>query len=141
MHLDLVSQDRLVYSAEVNEVLAPGAVGQMGVLPKHAPLITVLSPGEVMVRQEGQADMYFAVSGGWMEVLPNKVTILARTAEHSDEINLQRAEEARARAERLLAEGVPPAERTGLELALRRSQVRLKVARRRHARPGEGDLK
>ncbi len=140
-HLDLVSQDRSVFADDVDEIIAPGVDGQLGVLPRHAPLITVLSPGEVIVRRANQPDLYFAVSGGWMEVLPEKVTILARTAEGAEEINEKRAEEARARAEQLLAQGPPRSEeRAGLEIALRRSQIRLKVARRRSRSgpPGDG---
>jgi F-type H+-transporting ATPase subunit epsilon len=136
--LEFVSQDHMVFSGEVNEIIAPGIDGVLGILPMHAPLITVLAPGEVMVRREGQEDIFFAVSGGWMEVLPHKVTILARAAERADEINEQRAEAARARAEQLLAQGVPREEQTGLELALRRSQIRLKVARRRGKGWSEG---
>jgi|SRR5450756_1424980 len=138
IHLDLVSQDHSVFSGDVNEIIAPGVDGQLGVLPRHAPLITMLSPGEVVVHRANEPDLFFAVSGGWMEILPSKVTILARTAERSDEINLQRAEEARARAEQLLAQGAPVSDdRIGLEIALRRSQIRLKVARRRGPRPGQ----
>ena len=74
----------------------------MGILPKHAPLLTILTAGEVMVKRQGEDDLFFAVSGGWMEVRPDKVTILARTAERSDEIDLQRAEAARASAEALV---------------------------------------
>jgi len=133
--LDFVSQDRLVFSDDVREVIAPGIDGQLGVLPKHAPLMTVLTAGEVIVKRPGQDDLYFAVSGGWMEVQPNKITILARTAERSDEIDLRRAEEARASAEKLLAEGAPRDAKSGLELALQRSQIRLKVARRGRWRP------
>jgi len=130
IRLDFVSQDRLVYSGEVTEILAPGIDGQLGILPKHAPLMTVLAPGEVLVKREGQEDLFFAISGGWMEVLPNQVTILARTAERSDEIDLQRAEAARVRAAELLASGVTREDRAGLELRLRRSQIRLRVGRR-----------
>jgi F-type H+-transporting ATPase subunit epsilon len=141
-HLDLVSQDRSVFSGEVNMIIAPGVDGQLGILPRHAPLITVLKPGEVIVRRTNEPDLFFAVSGGWMEVLSSRVTILARTAERSEEIDIMRAEEARASAERLLAQGAPEGEdRSGLEIALRRSQIRLKVAKRHtpHAiRPGEG---
>lgn len=131
MRLDFVSQDRMVFSGEVSEVLAPGSEGQLGILPHHAPLMTVLAPGEVVVRRPGQEEIYFAVSGGWMEVRPDHITILARTAERSDEIDLQRAEAARASAERLLREGAPREERSSLEAAIRRSQIRLKVARRK----------
>ena len=134
--LDFVSQDRLVFSDDVSEVIAPGIDGQLGVLPRHAPLMTVLTAGEVIVKRQGQDDLYFALSGGWMEVQPNKITILARTAERSDEIDLQRAEAARASAEKLLAEGAPRDDRSGLELALQRSQIRLKVARRGGWRSG-----
>ena len=93
-------------------------------------MITVLAPGEVQVKREGQDDLFFAVSGGWMEVLPNQVTILARTAERSDEIDLKRAEEARIRAEELLAQGVDRQDRAALESQIRRSQIRLRVGRR-----------
>jgi F-type H+-transporting ATPase subunit epsilon len=99
--------------------------------------MTILTPGEVIVKRAGQEDLYFAVSGGWMEVRPDKATILARTAERSDEIDLQRAESARASAEKLLEEGAPREEQSSLELALKRSQIRLKVAGRRTGwRPG-----
>jgi len=131
IRLDFVSQDHMVFSDDVSEIVAPGIDGQLGILPKHAPLLTILSPGEVAVKCVGQEDQFFAISGGWMEVRPDKVTILARTAERSDEIDLKRAEAARMRAEELLAQGVPREDRTGLEMALRRSQIRLKVARRR----------
>jgi len=136
IRLDFVSQDHMVFTGDVSEVLAPGGEGQMGILPRHAPLMTVLAPGEVVVKQSGREDQYFAVSGGWMEVRPDKVTILARTAERSDEIDLQRAEAARVRAEQLLTEGLPHEDRPGLEMALRRSQIRLKVARKQSRRPG-----
>jgi F-type H+-transporting ATPase subunit epsilon len=88
-----------------------------------------------VVKREGKEDLYFAVSGGWMEVRPDKVTILARTAERSDEIDLQRAEAARGSAAQLLAEEIRGEERPRLESALKRSQIRLKVARRRARRP------
>jgi F-type H+-transporting ATPase subunit epsilon len=136
--LDFVSQDHMVFSGDVGEVIAPGSEGQLAILPKHACLMTVLSPGEVVVRREGEEDLYFAVSGGWMEVRPDKITILARTAERSDEIDLQRAEAARARATQLLAEGTRTEERPSIEMSLRRSQIRLKVARRRAWRPEGG---
>jgi F-type H+-transporting ATPase subunit epsilon len=136
VRLDFVSQDHMVFSGDVNEILAPGVQGELGILPKHAPLITVLSPGEVIVRRAGQPDLFVVVSGGWMEVRPNHVTILARTAERAEEIDVQRAEAARARAQQLLEAGVPREERAVLEMALRRSVARVKVARRRTRREG-----
>ncbi len=131
IRLDFVSQDHSVFSGDVSEIIAPGSEGQLGILPKHAPLMTILHPGEVVVKRGGQEDLYFAVSGGWMEVRPDKVTILARTAERSDEIDLARAEAAKTRAEQFIAEGVQREEQPGVEMALRRSLIRLKVARRK----------
>jgi F-type H+-transporting ATPase subunit epsilon len=84
----------------------------------------------VQVKREEGDDLFFAVSGGWMEVLPSQVTILARTAERSDEIDIQRAEAARVRAEELLAQGVDRQDRAALEMQLRRSRIRLRVGRR-----------
>jgi F-type H+-transporting ATPase subunit epsilon len=130
MRLDFVSQDHMVFTGDVTEIMAPGIDGELGIRPRHAPLITVLAPGEVQVKREGQDDLFFAVSGGWMEVLPSQVTILARTAERSDEIDLKRAEAARIRAEELLAESGDRQERAALEMQIRRSQIRLRVGRR-----------
>jgi F-type H+-transporting ATPase subunit epsilon len=137
MRLDFVSQDHMVFSGDVTEIMAPGIEGQLGILPKHAPLITILNPGEVEVRREHAEPLYFAVSGGWMEVMPDRVTILARTAERSDEIDAQRAEAARTRAEELLKEGVRSEEKASVEMSLRRSTIRLRVANRRKAWRGD----
>jgi F-type H+-transporting ATPase subunit epsilon len=137
MRLDFVSQDHLVLSCDVEEVIAPGSEGEMAVLPHHAPLVTVLNPGQVTIRCAGQPDRYVAISGGWMEVRPDHISILAHAAEQAEEIDLTRAEAARARAEELLAQGVPRQERDELAFALRRSQIRVKVARR-HQRGGDG---
>jgi F-type H+-transporting ATPase subunit epsilon len=131
IRLDFVSQDHMVFSGDVNEIVAPGIEGQLGILPKHAPLMTILTAGEVMVKRAAEDDLFFAVSGGWMEVRPDHVTILARTAERSDEIDLKRAEAARERAEQLLVERGPEVDRTRAVYALRRSRIRLKVASRR----------
>jgi F-type H+-transporting ATPase subunit epsilon len=143
IRLDFVSQDHMVFSGDVYEIVAPGIDGQLGILAKHAPLLTILTAGEVMIKREAEDDLFFAVSGGWMEVRPDKVTILARTAERSDEIDLKRAEAARARAEQLLAERGPEVDRVRAVYALRRSRIRLKVASRRRGwrpgGPGEGD--
>jgi F-type H+-transporting ATPase subunit epsilon len=141
MRLDFVSQDHMVFTGEVTEIMAPGSEGQLGILPRHAPLMTILNPGEVEVRRENAEPLYFAVSGGWMEVMPDRVTILARTAERSDEIDAQRAEEARNRAEGLLKEGVRREEKASVEMSLRRSNIRLRVANRRtswHGTTGPG---
>jgi F-type H+-transporting ATPase subunit epsilon len=131
IRLDFVSQDHSVFSGDVSEIIAPGSEGQLGILPRHAPLMTILAAGEVVVKRAGQEDLFFAVSGGWMEVRPDHITILARTAERSDEIDLSRAEAAKARAEELLTERASEAERERAIYALRRSQIRLKVGQRK----------
>lgn len=132
--LDIVSAERHVSSDQVDVLVAPGADGEMAILPSHAPLLTVLKPGEIRVVKDGE-DSFIAVSGGFMEVMPEKVTILADTAERLDEIDLERAEAALKAAQEQIASA--PAD-MNLERALasmRRSQARIKVARRRRNRP------
>jgi F-type H+-transporting ATPase subunit epsilon len=133
---EIVSQDRTVFEGDVDIVVAPGADGEMGILPHHSPLLTTLKPGVLKVRYQGREDV-FVVSGGFMEVRPEIVTILADAAEHADEIDLARAEEARRRAEASLQAGVPRDSDAYIaaEMALRRSNLRLQVARRRRG-PG-----
>lgn len=138
IRFEFIAQERMVYADDVSMVVAPGASGTLGILPKHAPLMTVIEPGEIIVKKEGEEDRYFAVGGGFMEVRPDKITLLARSGEAAEEIDLRRAQEARRRAEEFLAEGPPSSEerRRLMELALRRSKIRLKVAeRRRKTRP------
>lgn len=132
--LEIVTIERKVYEAENIEMLiAPGVEGEMGILPRHTPTLTALKPGELLIRHEDGTEEPFAIGGGFMEVRPDKIIVLADTAEHVDEIDIERAEEARERAEELLREG-PPEEGpsvAALQQALARSRVRLKVARRR----------
>ncbi|MBU0704476.1 MAG: ATP synthase F1 subunit epsilon [Chloroflexi bacterium] len=132
LKLTIVSPERELYSGEVDIVLAPGVDGQLGILPKHASLITELAEGELCART-GAEEYYFAIHGGFMHVLPDEVIVLADVAERADEIDDARAEAARQRALDLLSKA-PPEERRLTAVALRRSQVRLKVARRRRRR-------
>jgi F-type H+-transporting ATPase subunit epsilon len=135
LKLDIVTIERQVFSDDVDIVIAPGVEGELGILPQHAPLITALKEGELRIKQ-GPEEQSFAIGGGYLEVLNNQVTVLADSAEHAGEIDVARAGAARARAERLLAEGPPdPVDRSMIEGALRRSRVRLKVARRRRRFP------
>jgi len=127
---EIVTAERVVFSADVNMVIAPGIEGQLGILPHHAPLMTALSEGELVVRQAGQEEVHMAVSGGFMEVRPDRVTVLADSAERAEEIDLARAEAARQRAQQRLTERPAGVDLVRAEHALRRSQVRLKVARR-----------
>jgi F-type H+-transporting ATPase subunit epsilon len=128
---DVVSVERIVFSDDVDMVLAPGIEGMLGILPHHAPLMTALVPGEIVIHKAGQEDVLMAVGGGFMEVRPDRVTILADSAERAEEIDVARAEAARQRAQQLLSGRPSGVDIVRAEYALRRSQVRLKVARRR----------
>ena len=103
MRLEIITAEQEVYSQDVDALVAPGIEGQLGILPHHAPLMTVLQPGEIMIRQDGE-ESYLAVTGGFMEVLGNKVTILADACERSDEINEERAQAAVERARERLSQ-------------------------------------
>ena len=104
---EIVSQDRLVYEGDVDVIIAPGEMGEMGILPNHAPLLSTLQYGILRVKH-GKDEEIFTISGGIIEVQPDIVTVLASAAENVDEINLARAEDAKRRAEKYLAEGPPP---------------------------------
>jgi F-type H+-transporting ATPase subunit epsilon len=135
LQFELVSPERIVYSDdEVEMVIAPGADGELGILPNHAPLLTALGIGELRIRK-GAEEESFAVGGGFLEVLANRVIVMADVAERADEIDIARAEEARERAERRYGEKPEGLDMARLQAALRRSRVRLKVARRRRRRP------
>ena len=134
MQLQIITAEREVFSGEVDTIVAPGIEGQLGILPNHAPLITVLQPGELMVRAEGE-ESYLALSGGYMEVLGNRVIILADAAEDVDEIDEARAQEAMERAQQRVANRESEAELTQALASLRRAQVRVTVARRRRNAP------
>ena len=141
MQLEIITAEQQVYDDEVELVVAPGIEGELGILAHHAPLMTALQPGEILIRKDGE-ETYLAVTGGFLEVMGNKVTILADACERSDEINEERAQIAVDRAtERMSNQG------TDIQLeravaSIRRAQVRLNVVRRRQARgprPGVGD--
>jgi F-type H+-transporting ATPase subunit epsilon len=119
-------------------VVAPGSEGELGILPRHAPLITSLQEGVMRVKRAAGREEVLAIHGGFMEVLPDQVTVLADAAERAEEIDLARAEEARQRAEELMKQRrEDKVDYVRAETALRRSLVRLKIAggRRRRAMP------
>ncbi len=128
---EIVSQDRIVYQGEADMVVLPGAAGEMGILPNHSPVLSVLQFGVIRVRAKGE-EQFFTVAGGVVEVQPDQVTVLADAAENVQEIDTQRAEAARRRAEELLKQG--PGKDTDsylqVQAALRRSNLRLDAARR-----------
>ena len=106
--------------------------GQLGILPRHAPLLAVLAPGEVRIDRTGGESESIFVGGGFMEVLPDRVTVLADVAERADDINLERAEASRrSAAERLAGGPASPAEEIELQMALLRAEARLRLARAR----------
>jgi F-type H+-transporting ATPase subunit epsilon len=127
IRFEIVTAERVVYSDDVDIVVAPGIQGQLGILPHHAPLMTMLQPGELMVRKGSEEQSMF-VSGGFLEVRDNKVVVLADTAERAEEIDIARAEAAKRRAEQRIA--LPPTEVDHIraQAALLRSMMRLKVA-------------
>jgi F-type H+-transporting ATPase subunit epsilon len=127
IHLEIVTAERVVLSDDVDQINAPTKDGRVGILPRHAPLLTILDIGELTIIKDG-ASTPFAVSGGFMEVLPNRVTILADTAERADEIDEARAEEARRRAEEQIAQRQSDHDIALAEAELRRALIRLKVA-------------
>lgn len=129
LQVDIVTPERSLFSGQANMVTLPGSLGQMGILPGHAPLLSTLDIGEIILHM-GNDSRFIAVSGGVVEVRPDKVTILADTAETPEDIDAARAQDALARAEQLLASNPPPHERPVIEAAVRRSSLRLKVARR-----------
>ena len=134
MQLQIITAEREVFSGEVDALVAPGVVGQLGILPNHAPLMTVLQPGELLVRASGD-ESYLALSGGYLEVLGNQVIVLADAAEDVDEIDEARAQEALARAQERIASRATDIELEQAVASLRRAQVRVTVARRRRSAP------
>ena len=137
IRLDIVTVERLLYSEDVDMVIAPGIEGELGILPRHAALMTSLTYGELRVKR-GEHEDIFAIGGGFLEVRPERVIILADAAEQAEEIDIQRAEEAKERAQKRLRERrVMGGDEVRAEAALRRAMMRLSVAQKvRRRRPG-----
>jgi F-type H+-transporting ATPase subunit epsilon len=128
LKLDIVTAERVVYSEDVDAVIAPGVEGQLGILPHHAPLMTMLQAGELVARKGGQEEI-MAISGGFLEVRPDRVIVLADQAERAEEIDMARAVAAKQRAEeRLKDRQIPSVDIALAEAALRRAMARLTVA-------------
>ena len=136
IRVDIVTAERVVFSEEVDAVIAPGAQGQLGILPHHTPLMTTLEPGELVVREGGQ-EHSMVISGGFLEVRPDRVIILADTAERDGEIDIARAEEAKRRAQERLTHLAPEVDIARAEAALRRSLARLRVGEKRRRKRGQ----
>jgi len=128
IHLEIVTAERVVLSDDVDLISAPTKDGRVGILPRHAPLLTILEPGELDIVKGGTRTP-FAVSGGFMEVLPTRVTILADTVERADEIDEARAEQARRLAEERKQQAQTERDMALAEAKLRKEMARLQVAR------------
>jgi F-type H+-transporting ATPase subunit epsilon len=129
--LRVVSVERSLFDGEVEFMLANGADGELGVLARHAPLMAVLKPGPLLIRIAPGNEQLLFVGGGFLEVLPDRVTVLADVAEHADEISVERAEEARRRAQEKLAGTLTAGEEIEFQNALATAEARLRLARTR----------
>ena len=131
LQVEIVTGERVVYQeTDVDMVIAPGADGSLGILPRHAALFSLLAAGEMIVRKDAE-EQQLAVFGGFLEVVNDRVLILADTAERIEEIDLDRAEQARERAEEALAEASSAVEIEAALASLRRARVRSNMVRRR----------
>ena len=132
IRLEIVTPERLAYVDDVDAVTLPGSEGELGVLPHHAPLVTTLGSGELQIRKGGLEEI-FAINGGFLQVRPDRVMVMAETAEMSSEIDLERAQEARREAERVLEGGYQEgADLAAARAALQHALLRIRVAERRH---------
>jgi F-type H+-transporting ATPase subunit epsilon len=130
--LEIVTPERLAYSDEVDAVVLPGSDGEMGVLPHHAPLVSTLGVGELRIRKGGVEES-FAIVGGFVQVRPDRVVVMAETADMASEIDLEKAQEARREAERALESGYhEAADLSAARAALQQALLRIRVAERRH---------
>ena len=130
--LEIVTPERQVFSEEVDSVVCPGIEGELGILPHHAPLLTTLGVGELRIRKGGSEES-FAIVGGFLQVRPDKVVVMAETADMASEIDVERAQEARREAERALEEsGNDVADLAAARAQLQQALLRIRVAERRH---------
>ena len=142
LSVEIVTGERVVYTEDdVDMIVAPGSDGSLGILPRHAPLITTLAAGELRIKKGGREEALI-VFGGFMEVTPEKVIVLADTAERAEEIDVARAEESRRRAEAAIANRQASIDLGDAEQALRRATLRLRIGQRRSGRraPSIGGL-
>ncbi len=139
LSVDVITAERVVFSdTDIDAVVAPGAAGELTVLPSHASFITSLVPGELRLQKTGADETYMMVTGGFLEVRDDKVVILAESAERAEEIDIALAQEARARAERTLASREAAVDLSRVQAELRRATLALKVAERKRRRRGPG---
>ena len=134
LHLEVITPERKVYEDDVDMVVAPATEGYVGILPHHIPLFTTLGPGEFKVKRGGVEEV-LAVFGGFMDVRADRVVVLTDAAEHADEIDAKAAQDARERAQQVLAAGTASAaDEQRARAELQRSLVRLRVSEGRRRR-------
>ncbi|MDQ6709833.1 MAG: F0F1 ATP synthase subunit epsilon [Candidatus Dormibacteraeota bacterium] len=133
LHVGILTVEGVRFEGEADFVVAPGSEGELGILPKHIPLLTSLAPGSVKVRNDNE-EQFFFVSGGFLEVRPDQVTVLADSAERADDIDEARAEEARRRAQTAIEQKASDADLAAATGALARAEARLRLAELRRRR-------
>jgi F-type H+-transporting ATPase subunit epsilon len=134
LHLEVITPERKVYEDDVDMVVAPASEGYVGILPHHAPLFTTLGPGEFKVKKGGVEEV-LAVFGGFMDVRGDRVVVLTDAAEHAEEIDASQAQQARERAQQVLAAGpASAADEQRARAELQRALVRLRVSEGRRRR-------
>jgi F-type H+-transporting ATPase subunit epsilon len=133
LHVDIVTVEGRRFKGDADFVVAPGSEGELGILPQHIPLLTFLKPGTVKVRNDSD-EQFFFVSGGFLEVRPDEVTVLADAAERAEDIDESRAEEARRRAADLLQQKLSDTDQAAAAVALARAEARLHLAELRRRR-------
>src|SRR5262245_17009708 len=129
IHLEIVTPAGQLFSGEVDEVTVPSSTGYLGILPGHAPLLAELGIGEISYKSEGREEFLFC-SWGFLEVLPDRVIILAQTAEMASDIDVARAEQAKTRAEERLVSKAVETDYVRAQVALMRAISRINISRR-----------
>lgn len=132
LQLEIVTPEKLAYEGQVDSVVLPGSEGEIGVLPHHAPLVSTLGAGELRLRTGSQEES-FAIVGGFLQILPDRVVVMAETADMASEIDLEKAQEARRQAEHALESGISePTDLAAARASLQAALIRIRVAERRH---------
>ena len=140
IRLDVVTPEKMVFAGDVDMILAWGLDGQLGILPHHAPLMTMLQPGDLVFRKAGKEES-LVISGGFLEVRPDKVVVLADACERAEEIDVVRAEAAKERAQKALRTATREVDAAAAEAALRRSLARMKAVERIQRKRGGEEVR
>ncbi|MDP2936452.1 MAG: F0F1 ATP synthase subunit epsilon [Dehalococcoidia bacterium] len=135
LKIEIITAERVVLQDEVDMVVAPGIDGQLGILPHHVPLLTSLQLGELRLKK-GSEEISLAITGGFLEVQPDRVVVLADAAEREEEIDVARAEQAKKRAEERLSFRTGEMDLARADVSLARSLMRLKIAEKRRRKKG-----